>query len=112
MKPETPNPTVPAPADRVSPSSCQLWDRLVVQYDLDPAALELLTNALLQRDIAMRAEAELRPLTSLTVIDRYQQEKPHPLLAIQRDAHRSFMQHIRALGIDLEPVGEPGGQVA
>jgi len=48
-----------------------------------------------------------------TVTDRFEQQKPHPLLNGERDARAQMMAALKMLNLDLEPVGAigrpPGG---
>jgi phage terminase small subunit len=39
-----------------------------------------------------------------TVLDRFDQAKPHPLLSVERDARSQKLQALKALNLDLEPL--------
>jgi hypothetical protein len=49
----------------------------------------------------------------MTMKDRYGQIKVHPLCAVERDARSGFLNSLKALGLDVEPlkgIGRPPGQ--
>lgn len=50
----------------------------------------------------------------MVVLDRFQQQKAHPLLACERDSRAQCMAAIKQLNLDLEPLrdgpGRPGGK--
>ncbi len=52
-------------------------------------------------------------LQGLTVKDRFDQDKPHPLLASLRDARAQKLAALKALNLDVEPLksgpGRPPG---
>lgn len=47
------------------------------------------------------------------LVDRFDQVKSHPLLAIERDSRAAMLAALKALNLDLEPLrdkpGRPGG---
>ena len=49
-----------------------------------------------------------------TIIDRFEQPKPHPLLATERDSRSQLLMALKSLNLDLEPLrdgpGRPGGR--
>ena len=97
-----------APADLGEPGS-RFWGRVVEAYDLEPHHLDVLEQCCRSLD---RAEACRRQVDAegLTVEDRFDQKKAHPLLAAERDARSAFRQLYRELGLDIEvtgPVGRP-----
>ena len=60
-----------------------------------------------------RSEArEILQQAGLTTADKYGTVKPHPCVAIERDAKNQFMRAIRELGLDIadEPVRPPSTQ--
>jgi len=56
-----------------------------------------------QRDIAKNG---------LKVKDRFQQEKPNPAVAIERDCINSMMRVLKMLNLDLEPLNPGPGRPA
>jgi hypothetical protein len=44
----------------------------------------------------------------MTVKDRFGVDRPHPLLATERDSRTAFLRSLTALGLDVEAVGGIG----
>jgi len=89
------------------------WRRLIAEYRIDdPAGLLLMQTAMEAFDRMKAAAAEIAR-DGQTVRDRFEQAKPHPLLATERDARAQLMAALKALNLDLEPLrdgpGRPGG---
>ncbi len=63
----------------------------------------LLVTALEAWDRAQQAR-EAIDREGLTVATRFGESKAHPLLAVERDARAAFLQAMRALHLDYEPV--------
>lgn len=42
------------------------------------------------------------------VLDRFQQPKPHPAAALERDARAQLLKALAALNLDVEPLKRPG----
>lgn len=42
------------------------------------------------------------------VKDRFDQDKPHPLLATERDSRAQMMQALKQLNLDIEVASHPG----
>jgi len=83
-------------------------ETLVQEYSIiDPPGLLLLqtfANAE-SREIECRDQIEK---DGATVIDRYGQTKPHPLLSAERDARSQKLAALKALHFDFETVKKPG----
>lgn len=84
-----------------------LWQQVVGEYVLDDAGLHVLAQAclLLDRATACREAIER---DGLEVKDRFGCSKPHPLLAEEARFLGMHLRALRSLGLDLEPVREPG----
>jgi len=80
---------------------------VVSTFDLDAVALELLATTAAALDRSEQAREHVT-VEGLTVVDRFGQTRPHPLLAVERDSRAQFMAGLRALALDLEPVGAIG----
>ena len=85
----------------------RFWGRVVEAYGLEPHHLDVLEQCCMALD---RSEACRRQVDAegLTVDDRFDQKKAHPLLATERDARAAFRQFYRELGLDVEPTGPVG----
>ncbi len=91
----------------------KLWRELRDEYQIDDAAgIALLTTAAECLD-RMRAAQETIREHGEVVTDRYNQVKVNPACALEKDARNGFLQALKALNLDLEPirdrVGRPAG---
>lgn len=96
------------PAPRHLRRSTQDWFRAVVaDYELEPHHLKLLTAAAESWDRAQAAR-EIIAKEGCVIRDRFDQPKPHPGCAIERDAKTLFARLLRELGLDVE---EPSADI-
>jgi phage terminase small subunit len=93
------------PPAHLSADSKKLWRSITEDYDIDQAAAMILTATLEARDRKEQARATLA-VEGTVQVDRFQQRKPHPSVAIERDASLMMMRGFRLLGFDQEPRGE------
>ena len=102
---------VRAPA-HLSKKGKALWKKIRTEYAInDSGGLALLTNACEAYDRINECQQTLDN-DGLTITDRYGQTKVHPLCSVQRDARSQFVQSIKLLNLDLEPlkdIGRPPG---
>jgi P27 family predicted phage terminase small subunit len=89
------------------------WRELQREYALDdPAGLLLLQTGMEAFDRMKAAQAQIAR-DGQTVLDRFDQPKPHPMLTVERDARAQLLAALKALNLDLEPLksgpGRPGG---
>jgi phage terminase small subunit len=89
-----------APA-HLSPSSKRLYRQLVADYALDrePAAIETLRLACEALDRAAEARRELAE-NGAVYIDRFNQPKTSPWVAIERDSRIAAVRCFRELSLD------------
>ena len=73
----------------------------------DPAGLRILLTAAEAMDRAEKAR-KIIDADGMIVAGRDSQLKPHPLLATERDARAQLLMSLKALHLDLEPVGQVG----
>jgi P27 family predicted phage terminase small subunit len=89
-----------------------MWRQLVADYGIaDAAGLHVLRVGLEAHDTMRRAQAAITR-DGATTKDRFGQVKSHPLFAVVRDSRAQFLQAMKQLNFDLEPlkaVGRPGG---
>ena len=91
--------TISAPA-HLSKESKQIWKEILAEYSIDDAAgLRILRVALEAFDRAQSAR-ETISRDGMTVIDKAEQIKPHPLLPIERDSRAAFLAGLKALNLD------------
>jgi len=92
----------------------QWWEKITNEYDItDQAGRLLLQTAMEAHDRLKQAQAAIKR-DGATVKDRFDQDKPHPLLTTERDARSQMMAALKALNLDLEPLqngpGRPPGR--
>jgi len=98
----------------LSPEAKRIWKEILREYAIDDAAgLRILRTALEAWDRAQGAR-EVIEQEGMQIVDRFGQSKAHPLLAVERDARAGFLQGMKALNLDIEPLrdgkGRPGGK--
>lgn len=92
--------TTPKPPSHLSKESKRLWTDIVTEYIFDDAAsLSVLQTALEARDRLQECRERINK-EGLTVLDRFGQTRPHPLLSAERDARSGVLQGFKMLGLD------------
>lgn len=86
--------------------SSRLWcESIEREFELD-SHHRLLLQAAAESWDAAQAARQIVARDGRTVVDRYQQIKPHPMLAEERQNKVVFARLIRELGLDVEPPKE------
>ena len=94
-------PSLPNPPGHLSAEARRRWRALVAEYDLrDEGAQQVLRLALEALDRALSSTAAIAA-EGTTFKDRFGQPRPHPLLAVERDARGQFLAGLRVLNLDL-----------
>jgi P27 family predicted phage terminase small subunit len=91
----------PKPPRELSRESRALWRVVVAEYNLESHHLALLRLALEALDRASKAQAILER-EGLMLLDRFDQPKAHPMVAVRRDAEISTARLWRELQLDAE----------
>ncbi|WMT78856.1 P27 family phage terminase small subunit [Bradyrhizobium sp. Ash2021] len=79
----------------------RLWVSILRENAIEgEAALSLLKSTLESHQRARLCREQVDNEGS-TYLDRFEQPKPHPLLAAERDARASFLAGMRALKLDM-----------
>lgn len=94
-------PALPKPPAHLSVEARKLWSALVLEYVIDDAgSLALLLAVCESRD---RAESCRRAIATegQTIVDRFGQRKPHPLLPVERDARSAMVTALKALRLPM-----------
>lgn len=100
--------TPPRPPRGLSAEARRWWRRIVTAYDMsDEGGQLLLQTALEAFDRMRRCQAGIRR-DGETVLDRFEQKKPNPLLAAERDSRAQMLMALRQLNLDVTP--EQGGR--
>jgi P27 family predicted phage terminase small subunit len=92
----------PQPPSHLSTSARQWWETTVEAYVLQEHHLRLLQLACEAWDEAQKARAQLQD-EGLTVPGREGGIRPHPCVAIERDARLAVARLVRELDLDVEP---------
>jgi phage terminase small subunit len=101
------SPATPAAPKHLTAASKAIWKTIFGDYQIDSAAELMLVATLEARDRREEARAQLAKDGAIQT-DRFGQKKPHPSVAIERDAATTMMRGWRLLGFDQEPRGELG----
>jgi len=79
----------------------RLWKQIIDGYQIqDPAGQKILLAGLEAHQRCRQAREEIDS-QKMTVVDRFGQEKPHPLLSTERDSRAAFLNAIKLLNLDL-----------
>ncbi|MBA4389980.1 MAG: hypothetical protein C0399_03480 [Syntrophus sp. (in: bacteria)] len=96
----------------LSKQAKKLWTAILSEYSIEDAAgLHILRVALEAFDRAQAAR-ELIDKDGLTITDKFNQVKPHPLLPTERDSRAAFLAGLKALSLDIEPLRDKPGRPA
>jgi P27 family predicted phage terminase small subunit len=94
----------------LSQAAKKLWQKIQGEYQItDSGGLSILTTTLEAWDRMKQCEQTLEN-EGLTVIDRFGQQKTHPLCTVERDSRSQFLQGLKALNLDLEPLRDGPGR--
>lgn len=94
--------TTPTKAPRhLSAAGRKLYLSITADYQLEAHHLAILTKALEALGRADQAREEIAT-GPLLVTSRLGEQRPHPLLAVERDARAQFGTLMKQLGLDIE----------
>lgn len=101
------------PPEHLSKDARILWKRLVDEYGIvDSGGLAILRAGIEAFDRSQCARV-LIDKHGLVIKDRFGAVKPNPLISCERDARAAFLQALKQLNLDLEPlkdIGRPPGR--
>ncbi|MBA2883084.1 P27 family predicted phage terminase small subunit [Desulfosalsimonas propionicica] len=87
----------------------QTWkERLEAEYDLSDSGAQVLLLTMCEAFDRLRKCQVAIKKDGQVVKDRFDQDKPHPLLSVERDARAQLMQALKQLNLDLEVTPHPG----
>ena len=93
----------PPPPNSISPEAGEWWAKITDEYSIDdPAGLLLLQTALEAFDRMRQAQRTIET-EGATLLDRFDQVKPHPLLTAERDSRGQMLQAMKLLKLDFAP---------
>jgi len=94
----------------LSPEAQAWHDKLAAEFSIEDAGgCLLLMTACESFDRLKMCQAQIAK-DGQQVADRFGQLKAHPLLAVERDARGQMMSALKALSLDLEPLGDRPGR--
>jgi len=94
----------------LSKEARSLWDKLLKEYEIsDEAGLLILATAMEAFD-RMREAQTIIKTEGMTILDRFDQKKAHPLTTVERDSRSAMLSALKALNLDLEPLNEKPGR--
>ena len=104
---------IPSPPKHISAQSKEFWRKLLKQYALedDVAAMQYLNEGCEALDRAHQAAADARKHGPV-IKDRWGQPKPNPACQVERDARAQFLQCMKMLNLDIEPLNDRPGRPA
>ena len=88
-----------APA-HLRPPTRRWWESVVEEYELEPHHIRLLTLAAEAWDRTQQAREAIAE-SGLVYLDRFDQPRARPEVAIERDSRVAFARLLRELGLDL-----------
>lgn len=104
---------VKQPPKNLSAEAKSWWKKITTEYDISDEAGFLILQTALEAFQTMREAQKIIKKEGMTNNDRFGQPRMHPACTIERDARGQFMQGLKALNLDIEPlrdVGRPGGK--
>jgi phage terminase small subunit len=84
--------------------------RIQAEYEIEDQGGLALLYIYADADTTERNCQDVVNTEGLTVLDRFEQQKPHPLLTAIRDARSQKMMALKALNLDLEPLKDRPGR--
>ena len=98
----------------ISKEAQRWWRRLHDEYGIVDGAGLLILLTLAEAFDRMRKAQKIIIDEGEIVKDRFDQIKPHPMIAVERDCRSAILAGLKALNIDLEPlntgIGRPPGR--
>jgi phage terminase small subunit len=91
--------TTPKPPAHLSKKAAEYFQKFLKDYDCEDTDIEVLIRACESADRADEARAALKKHGSLVTLDRFGCEKAHPLIQVERQASRAFIDAIKSLGV-------------
>lgn len=98
-----------APPEHLSDEAKDLFRSITLEHSLEPTGLKILQVALEAYDRAQAAR-KLIDREGMTFLDRFGQQKPHSLLATERDNRAAFLSGIKALDLGVDETSQRPGR--
>jgi P27 family predicted phage terminase small subunit len=91
----------PPPPNHLGKPERQIWRDVFSDFDLSTKTAVVVLAAALEAHQRARECREMIKRDGMTVKCRDGQLRPHPLLAVERDARSAFLAAIKTLGLEL-----------
>ena len=105
--------SVPQPPKALSREAKGWWRRLTTEYEIGDHAGRLVLMTALEAFDRMREAQAVLATDGITITDRFDQVKAHPLTVVERDNRAQMLAALKALNLDVEPLrngpGRPSG---
>lgn len=93
----------PSPPKHLSREAKSWWRKLQVEYNIEDDHGQLVLAVALEAfDRLKGCQAEIAR-DGASVVDRFGQRKPHPLLPVERDSRSALLAALKALNLDVVP---------
>lgn len=100
----------PKPPAKLSAESARFFREMIEQYQIDDVAgLKLLERGCEALDLMRKAQKFLRK-DGEVISDKKGSVKAHPAVSIEKEAHNQFVESLRMLNLDLEPLRDAPGR--
>ena len=99
--------TAPQPPAHLSVEAKKFWREINSLFVLEVQDQRRLEIACTSLDRAAQARSAIAK-DGATFADRFGQIRPHPAVAIERDAAKLYLQAIRQMGVDVEGANSVG----
>jgi hypothetical protein len=94
----------------LTPEGKKIFRAIVGEYEIQGTPWHQLARVTAEAYDRAQKAREAIDRDGMTVIDKFGQRKPHPLLAIERDSRAAFLAGLKALNLDLEPLRDGPGR--
>ena len=92
----------------LSKEAQRLWRKLVREYGIEDSGGLIILGTLLEAFDRMREAQQALKAEGMTLKDRFDQVKAHPLCSVERDARSAVYAGLKALNLDVEPLKDLG----
>ena len=110
---KAPQTTAPQPPANLTGPARTLWQTVARDYGIEDSAGLIILTAAAEAFARLKQAQEVVAREGLLTEDRYGIKKPHPCVAIERDARGQLLAALKQLNLDLEPlrqsIGRPPG---
>jgi P27 family predicted phage terminase small subunit len=84
------------------------WKRIVENFEIDDDSGLLILRTAMESLDRLREAQTLLKADGICIADRFGQKRQHPATMIERDARTAMMRALKALNLDVDPIGEIG----